>query len=142
MTSELQPNQAPLITSRFCINGRDFDTAGCTAAIGITPTRIWRQQNAKIATDHPEIPTINWIIEVKDRRLHSTDDALIELFTIVWPARERIQAFLLSSGLHGSFVSLVTIHHEKPLYELQPETLSKLAWFGCEYGIDIYDHSA
>jgi hypothetical protein len=141
MTSEPRPNQAPLITSRFCIAGRHFDTERCTAAIGITPTTIWRQQNTKIATDHPELPTTNWIIEVKDQRLYSTDDALIELFAIVWPSRERIQAFLHSSGLHASFGSIVTIHHERPLYELQPETLRKLAWFGCEYGMDIYDYS-
>ena len=117
-----------------------MDTDKCTDAIGLSPTKIWRQRHERIDLAHPEIPNTNWLIKLEDRALYSTDDGLAELFEIIWPARERIKSFLCLSGLKGEFASVVTMYEDRPLWQLKPATFTKLAWFGCEWTMDIFDH--
>jgi len=140
VTNKTKPSKLPLITSFFSIGGWDFDTDACTAAIGISPTRIWRQSHAHLA-QHPDIPNTNWTVELEHRQLYSLDDGLAELFALLLPSRDRILSFLQASGLRGGFGSNVTIRADRPLYHLSPETLSTLASFHCEYLMDIYDYT-
>jgi hypothetical protein len=60
---------------------------------------------------------------------------------MVWPHREKVRSFAREHNLSITLVCNVTIFDDRPVYELKPDTMEKLAWFGAEFGLDIFDYS-
>ncbi|MGC1274229.1 MAG: DUF4279 domain-containing protein [Planctomycetaceae bacterium] len=136
---ERPDTSTPRISCYFRIGGHDFDPATVTGALGLDPDTIWhKREGLKYRTD---IPSIVWSIGFTKQPFYSTSDALEELFLKIWPARVRIRDFLAESGLEGLFTCNITISEDRPLYELTPSVIEKLAFFGCEFLMDIFDYS-
>jgi hypothetical protein len=133
--------EAPLVDSCLCIAGFDFDVEACTRAIGLAPTRVWRQKRDHIRTSHPDILTTNWLIETGKQPCYEISDSVQMVLNLVLPRRVEILNYCAANSLTVSFLTTVNIHENRPLYELRPEVLRELAAFDAPYALDIYDYS-
>ena len=137
---EITPGRAPEITCSFTIRANDLDVDGSSRYLGLEPDTVWRQRHEGLKS-HPELPDTAWILESKSESLRSTSEVMGLLLGRIWPERETIREFLAEKGLRADFTCTVKIWEDRPLYDLKPEILQKLAWFGLEYVLDIYDYS-
>ena len=133
-------SSAPRITVWFVIAGDDFDADACTAAIGIEPSSIWRQQRSELR-DHSDLNNMNWSFGVEKVREYSTDAVVKSVLDVVWPRRATIAAFVADNRLSTSVCCNVRVHQDRPVYELSPSTMSRLVDLNAEFLMDIFDHS-
>ncbi len=69
-------------------------------------------------------------------------DAVVRhVLSLIWPARHRIMEFVSLRCLNAAFVASATINDERPLYRLSPESLRRLAFFGYDFGWEVFDYS-
>lgn len=130
---------APLITSAFGIWGDELDPAECTLATGLTPTEFEIKGQSRPG-GRPPVPVTNWGITLEKRRYYSLDEALSELLDLLWPQREKVMEFIASHPVSAVFSANVTIHQDRPEYNLSPHTLQRLAYFKVEFCLDIFDY--
>lgn len=139
--TDVYTEKLPRISAYLVIGGRqDFDPDQCTRAVGIAPTQVWRQKYEHLLNRH-DLNAVEWMVGVEKKPLDDTDDALREVLIEVWPARDSIKNFVRANGLRAWFACSVTISDERPVYRVSPETLQKLAYFGFELSLDIFDYS-
>lgn len=135
---ELDPR--PRISSILWIEGDELDPNLCTQELGLQPMEIGIKGQMLPGRRWP-VPHSFWRIGFSKQPSASIDQELHKLLDLVWPARERIKHLIETSAVSCSFVSNVTIEHDAPLLHLNPDTLSRLAFFQVEFGIDIFDFS-
>ena len=82
-----------------------------------------------------------WSFGFKKERGDAIDEELSRLLDLLWPRRREILALVERRTLTPSFSSSISIHENRPLYCLSPETLERLAHFRAEYCMDIFDYS-
>jgi hypothetical protein len=134
-------NNAPLLSTYFVISGRDFDTDKCSESLGLEPSVIWRQR-LELLKSRDDLANTEWRIGFDKRPLYSLDEAVREVLDVIWPARDRIRAFLSSSGgLEAILACSVNIQVDRPEYCVSPITMEKLAELHCELCLDIFDYS-
>lgn len=126
------------IRSGFEIRGDSLDTEECTRILGISPTMV-THKGAPRASGRGVYPFTLWDFELIEPHSYSTDECMIRLIDVVWDARERIVSFLKNPGLEAGFYSSVRITDKRPVYELSAATVKRIAFFGADYGLDIYD---
>ena len=130
----------PRLSTYFFISGRNFDPEICTSALGIEPTEIWRQKHEHLK-QRKDIPNISWQLGKKKRHLYSVSEAVEEILDLIWPAREKIKMFTERKEFEVGIDCSVTIFDDRPVYELLPHTIQRLAVIGCGFGLDIFDYS-
>ena len=85
------------------------------------------------------MPQTFWLLAV-EKNTFAIDEVLAELLELLWSRREAVRALGGTRGCSAGFVVNVTIHENRPEYCLSPATLTKLAFFGFELCIDIFDY--
>jgi len=134
-------SRPPLVDSCLCIAGFDFDVEACTRAVGLEPTRVWRQKHDHIKRSAPGLPTTNWLVETGKQPCYDISDSVQQILNIVVPKRQEILSFAAANSLSVEFITKVVITEDRPVYELRPEVLRELAPFSVSYSLDIYDYS-
>jgi len=135
-------SEAPLISSAFSIEGKDFDPDECTKAIGIQPNEIGRI-GEKLRPDSLGTLKISfWSISFIKEATYDLDEGLVKVLETMWPKREKILEYLrVGSFDNAAFSSTVNIYVDRPLYRIRPEVLRRFAFFGVEYIFDVHDYS-
>ena len=131
---------APHLSTHFIISGRDFDPEKCSEALGLRPSNIWRQRLEHLRA-RDDLADTEWQIGFDKRQLYSLDEAVLEVLELIWPARDRIRAFLSGSDLKATLTCSVTIQVDRPEYCLSPTAMKKLTALHCEFCLDIFDYS-
>lgn len=131
---------APRLSASLTLSGKRFDFDECTRSIGLRPVAVWHPPS-KSLNKSLDLPDAAWSCGFEKSPLYSVDDALRELLSTVWPKRIPIKECAEEKGLQISVDCNITIHEDRPIYELSPETMSKLVWFGADFGMDIFDYS-
>ena len=130
----------PEITVNFGVAGRGFDTELATRTIGRTPTKVWRQKHEHLKA-RTDLSDTSWIVEIDWTEMDSVDDAVRRVLEEVWPYREGILTFVEEYEVSVSVTVFVRIWSNRPLYELLPDTMSKLVALNATFSLDIYDYS-
>jgi hypothetical protein len=142
-TVDAQREEArPLITNYFTITGLSLDPRECTRLLGIEPTETSKVvQRGTFLDGRPHVREAFWSIEFSKEPSWEIEGGLLRIIDILWPQRRKVVDLLSATGFDASFGTNVTIHASRPLYILSPQTLSRLSYFGAEYGLDIFDNS-
>ncbi len=130
----------PEISVFFVLAGDDFDTDACNLAVGVTATELWRQKRPELR-DKPYLKNMNWAYGVKHVTSFTTNDVVESVVSKVWPQRADILEFAELNQLTTSLCCNVTIHEQRPVYELLPETMRQLADLNAEFLMDVMDYS-
>lgn len=109
-------------------------------AIGLRPTKIWRQHHQHLLT-RTHLDAVQWIYGIDKVPSDDVDDVLASLLEQVWEHRDAIKEFALNEGIRTSITCITTITDASPLFHLMPTTLSRLAYLGVEVSFGIYDYS-
>lgn len=104
------------------------------------PARIWRQRHAHLVA-RPELDDLQWIVETNKIRADDMDVALGRLLESVWPAREAIRASVREWGLRAYFSCSVKFTRDRPAYRVSAGSLQRLAFFGYDLELDVFDLS-
>lgn len=134
-------NSRPLISSHFSIHGETFDPQDCTRAIGIEPTYARRKGMKRRPGSLVALRTSVWTVSFSKVPSDSIDEEIARVIDILWPHQSKVLQFLSSTGLEAGFGNSVTIYEERPLYCLSASTIQRIAAFGVDYGLDIFDYS-
>ena len=127
------------ITAHLVVSSDELDFSGCTAAVGIVPTKTWTRP---YPYSSDVIPRKQWIFGIEKKGYVSTSDAVAELFRQIGGKEERIRSFALERRCRVTVVCDVTIHEDRPLYELTSEQISNLARLGARFLMDVFDYSS
>ena len=136
----MDSRRSPLISAEISVSGQSFDPSVCTTAVGITPTRVWRQTREWLL-DRPDLPNVSWLVSVEKVASYSTDETARMVLDIVWPRRKQLKRFVADHDVHLELTCSVTIHEDRPLYELSVGTMKRLVFLGADFGLDIFDYS-
>jgi Domain of unknown function (DUF4279) len=127
---------APSITTCLEIAGDELDPDVCTKSIGIQPTRV-RRAKVRVAG----VAGTSWAFGFEKVPLYSTSDAVEQLLAAVEPHKIAILDFVSSPTVELAVVCNVTITDERPEYCLSQEVIRRLASWGAEFALDIFDYS-
>lgn len=133
-------NSAPKISVSFVISGRDFDPDACSAALGLQPSNIWRQQREHLK-NVLALPNVEWQLGFEGKEFYSLDEATSEVVALIWPTREQVRTFVSQNGLRATLACSVRIDADRPEYCLSSDVMSKLGWLDCKFCLDIFDYS-
>lgn len=132
----------PLITNFFTITGKDLNIQECTRFLGLQPTETGETIQKGTSVDgRTHFRDAFWSIEFTKEPSWEIEEGLIKILDILWPRRECVTAFLSTTGHSALFGTNVSIYASRPLYVLSPQTLSRMAFFETEWGLDIFDYS-
>ena len=140
---ESAPNDPrPLITSGFSIAGKDLDPDRCSLLIGMEATEVGHIGEKRRPESLVALRTSFWEISVPKMASDEIDACLKKVIDILWPKRERVMEFLEKEQFdEAGFFTIVSIHADRPLYEISADTLRRLSYFQTSYTIDINDYS-
>lgn len=130
---------SPRLNTSFWLTGECFDPRDFTKIVEMVPTD--HGVRGQIRTPRPPVPETFWRLSLEGRRCYEIDEALAELLDLLWPKREAIRSFAKSTGAAVGFDTNVTILEDRPVYSLSPRSLSRMAYLGADYGLDIFDYS-
>jgi lambda repressor-like predicted transcriptional regulator len=119
--------------------GRDFDPDECTRAIGLEPTKIWRQRHEHLRA-RTDLDNVNWSVGIDQATSGAVSGAVNELLDRVWDHREAIVAHAAARGLRITLSCAVRIHVDAPEYLLSADTIRRVAGLGAELVLDIFDY--
>ena len=133
-------SSAPKISASFVLSGDDFDADACSNAIGLLSTDVWRQSRPELR-DRPELNNMNWSYGIEITTSFSTNDVVAKIVGEIWSRKEAVLEFAKLNNLSASLCCNITIHENRSVYELMPETMRQLADLNAEFLIDIFDYS-
>ena len=138
-------SKPPSILVFFVISDKHLVPEDVTKLFGIKPTdtgyvgqKVFEKTGRQIYKKKDRI--WEWSYE-KRVNLYSTDEAVRLLLKTFWPKREIIRKFLEETKYEAGFTASVTIYEDRPVYELEKDTIEKLAYLHADFGIDIFDYS-
>lgn len=140
----VEEDPTPQISAYFWIAGPGLETAHCTKVIGLQPTGEDPQavQTARFVTGEPYIRPPSWRFGITRMRSYSLSEPMEWVLEQIWPRREVIRQLLAElkpAGIEGSFEASVTIHEDRPVYELTAKVLRRMSYFGVDFGLDIWN---
>lgn len=127
------------INAGLGIWGDDLDPDECTRFTGVSPTKVEIKGQLR-PEGRPPVRVTTWGISIERKNSYSIDEVLTELLDLIWPQREAIIEYLAQHSVSAIFAVNVTLWKERPEYCLGAETLRRLAHFGVEYCLDIFDY--
>lgn len=141
-----EENTAPRISASLCLSGMDFSPKDFFASVGLRATDECAE--AKVTgtvaeTGEPFVRSPYWTYGLRKLPLYSLSDALERLLDEVYVYREAILNYLeerKGKDIRASFIATVTMHKDRPLFDLGPNVLQRLAAFGFEFSLDIFDY--
>jgi|LakMenEpi03Aug12_release.lakeMendotaPanAssembly.Ray.scaffolds.fasta_scaffold807751_2 hypothetical protein len=95
---------ARITVSLSVVAPREVNLKQLTMLTGIEPTRVWRQQNATTAANHPQLDYQEWTVELPRYPADTFDSAINAVLDLVWDVREPLLRFCVANRAH------VTIH--------------------------------
>jgi hypothetical protein len=136
--------KAPTINTVLSLSGPNLVVDECTSAVGLEPTSSRAtsvQRGVRLPSGEPNILPPEWILRISSDSSWEIDPELNRLLDLIWPRRALIKALLTADpSLSGTFLSNVHIEDGRPVYELLPATLSRLAELGLAWCMDIFDY--
>jgi len=137
-------NPSPLITTIFCMEGEGLNPRAITDALDLCPTSAEGREQVRgywLPSGTPNLKKPYWCVERTKQPSYEIDSELSLLLDQLWSKRAAIVGLLKRRGYTAAFVVNVTIYKDRPLYCLSPATLQRLAFFGAEFALDIFDYS-
>ena len=133
-------SESPTILTRFWVVGDELNPDVFTRLVGLQPTGSGRKgdpsANPTARKLGRTVPKTFWEIEV-ERNSYNTDEGIQEVLGLIWPRRETIVEFLNARpSMKAGFLLVVHIHHDPPAYEVNRDSIQKLASLGCEFAMD------
>ena len=134
----------PYIEACFQVAGAELDPDELTRLVGLQPTKSWKKDDPSahlaLRKQGQSVLEAFWRIEVA-RDSYDTDEGIQEILGLIWPQRDAIKEYLKARpSLQAGFTCVVRIHKDRPVYKVSPDSICKLAYLGCEFGMDdIYD---
>ena len=141
MKEKAMKDSRPLISSHFSIHGETLDPQDCTKTIGIIPTFAGRKGTKRRPGSLVALQTSIWTVSFSKEPSYSTDEEISRLIDLLWPHRLKVREYLSSTGFEAGFGNSVTIYEDRPLYSLSSSTIQRIAVFGVDYGLDVFDYS-
>ena len=138
MQQSNRENDSPRIKCSLVLRGRNLDFEDCSAFIGTAPTKTWQQRNIRLKGT--ELDAKEWILGFPKTVFYSLNDALQKLREIIGPYEARIDEYVQKHQLQKGVVCLVDYKDggERPLLDLEPETLQWLAQLKAPLHLDIW----
>jgi hypothetical protein len=118
------------------IQGDHIDFDHCTRAIGLPPSRTWV---AKIPL--AGVPQRSWSIGFEKRPFDSMNDAILCCLGLVEGFEQRLVSYVASERLSVIMACNIRIIGSRPLYDLSPTSMTRLAGLNAELLLDIFDLS-
>lgn len=134
-------SSAPELKTYLCICGWDFDPAMVTSAIGLEPSKVWKQKHKHLLS-RKDIPNTCWTLGRGKQKKYSVSEAVDEVLDLIWPKRAEIKKFVMNDSFNVGIDCSVTIWEDRPVYDLSEKVIKRMADLGCEFGLDIYDYSS
>lgn len=129
---------SPQISAFFNVSGLDWDPQECTDATNLQATKVWNQPERLVSGGKRRS---EWSVGFRRRDFDNVNDAIAEVLNLVWDRRTDLKEFADQRGYSLSVTCHVTIWKERPEFSLSAEVIRRLAWFGCEFLMDIFDYS-
>ncbi len=128
----------PKLTTILSIGGHQVHPEELTALVGVEPTKVWKQQHQWIESIRPDINTIEWSYALENQRKWNLGEAIEEVLNVFWSKKDELNLLLLNtqSKMHidcRPFGDASTIE-----YILQPEVITKLAFFRASLSFAVY----
>jgi hypothetical protein len=133
-----------LITTSFEVSSEHLDPVECSRVIGLDPTACSTKPEIKgkwLPSGQPNIIDPFWRLQLTQEPAYEIDEGLTKILDMLWPHRHRVLRVIRRSGYSAGFSSSVTIFEGRPVYSLSPRSLSRLSYFGLEWGLDVFDLS-
>ncbi len=121
------------------MQGDGLDPDECTRLTGLSPTKVEVKGQLRPA-GRPPVRVTTWGISIEKTNSYSIDEVLTELIDLIWPQREAIIEYLANHPVSAIFAVNATLYKERPEYCLGGETLRRLAYFGVDFCLDIFDY--
>jgi len=137
-------SESPTILTRFWVVGDELDPDEFTRLVRLQPTASGRKGDPSANPNARKlgrtVPSTFWLIEV-ERTSYSTDEGIQEILSLIWSRRDDIvEYFKTRRSVKAGFTCVVRIYKDRPVYEVSRDSICKLAYLGCEFGMDdIYD---
>jgi hypothetical protein len=137
------PSKAPIISTKFCIEGEELDPSEFTQIVGVQPNRTGKKgelsPNPMAAKIGVRIPQTFWCIEV-ERNSYSMDEGIQAVLAQIWPHREKILEYVKGRpSLEMGVNTTIHMDEDRPVYEISLDSIKKLAELGCPFMLnDIY----
>ena len=126
------------IMASFAILGGEWDPDECTERLGIAPSSL-RRRGYSSAPNRPAAKQPEWTLDTTWVDVDSTDDCLRPLLDLIWPHRDAILSFSCEKEARVLVLVVIEVLRERPVYEVSPQTVQRLADLGAELNFDIYD---
>jgi hypothetical protein len=130
--------QRSTVECTLSLAGRDFDLEAVTDALGVQPTKVWRQRRQALA-ERTDLPNLEWQLTVGPECWSIFDDGVQALATLMAGREERVRDLGARLGLKVAVVVYAVLVDERPAYVLSPSSLRWLAEVGAELSIEIAD---
>lgn len=132
--------RAPVIRTEFWIEGNELDHEEFSRLVGFQPVRSGTKgdlsSNPMAATRGVRVPETYWLIEV-ERNSYSMDEGIQEMLTQIWPHREKVLEYLkIRPRVEMGITVVIHIDEDRPVYEISPDSIRKMADLGCSFMID------
>jgi len=143
---EERDSTAPKISVYLCVVGMDLDPREFSDSTGLEATEECGESRATgrlVPSGEPYIRKPYWHFGYEKLPSYSLSDCIDDLLERLWPHRESICKYMQDArdkDVKASFVATITMYHERPVYDLQPDVLRRLASFGFELTMDIFDY--
>ena len=82
-----------------------------------------------------------WSFGVEKVAGYSTDPVVGQVLDSVWPRRDSIAKFADDHKLSISICCNITIHVDRPVYELSPDNVKRMSDLKAQFLMDINDYS-
>jgi hypothetical protein len=131
------PDPLPFVTTSYIIDSTALDPQEFCNLTGLLPLPLVSRQDSFATRLAPKSLLV---MDLRKRRIDTTDAGVSELLDLLWPFRERLTIFLQQAEISSRVISTVWIDHHRPVYELLPDSLRRLAALGAGYRLEVFDY--
>jgi len=139
--------ESPTINTTFWVEGDELDPDEFTQVTAIQPVRTTKKGELSpypvLRAKGRKSPTTSWSINFKHPS-YSIDTSVQEILGVIWEKRDHILNYVRDKpNVQVGVRSTPTIyeHCSEPVYDLSVATIQKLAYIGCNFGMDdVYDY--
>jgi len=132
-------SDAPEIRCEFTlVSDHHLEPDQITEMTGIAPTSVGEKGVTRRKYGRGVIDESYWKVAIQCR-CHDLDKAVSELLDTVWVKREEICKVIEEFDLFVKLCCVVKMESEKVAFWLSHDTIARLAEFGADLDVDVYD---
>lgn len=132
--------KAPVLGTSFWTRGEELDPDEFTCLVGIQPYSTGKKGEI---LSHPAAARQGfksretlWAIEV-EHKTYSMDEGIQAVLRYIWPHREKVLDYTRARpSVEMGVTSAIHIYQDRPVYDISPDSIKKLADLGCSFMID------